>query len=92
MPRLRFTVRRMMVAVAIAALIVGAEAWRRRTRDYYRAKAMHFYAKANELLLSKDGFERHRDRYSYYLRMSLKYAKAHNRPWLPVAPDPPEPN
>ncbi len=46
LPRPRFTVRRMMIAVAVVALLVGSEMTRRRWA-YFRAIA-HSYAGAEE--------------------------------------------
>jgi hypothetical protein len=99
LPRVRFTVRRMMVAVAIIGLIFGvAEMMRRRAR---------FANEAETWALLADLFERGRfisvhsptdivpkppARFAaYYRMMAEKYRVAARFPFLPVPPDPPEP-
>jgi hypothetical protein len=87
-PRVRFTVRRMMVAVAILANVLGLLVWvdRRATqfrdrRDFHR---MHWSA-------IDEGFAVEAAQAAYHRAMAEKYRGAAERPWLPVEPDPPEP-
>ncbi len=111
MPRFRFTVRRMMVAVAIAAfMLAGGELLRR--RNAYLEKAENF---RHDIVppsgwdmgggtLSEEEFRkqlaafqaegeaiRRTPRSRHYQAMARKYERAARYPWLPVAPDPPEP-
>jgi hypothetical protein len=87
-PRIRFTVRRMMVAVAIMAVLLGLFGWMdrraglfRERRDFHR---VHWSA-------IDEGFEVEAPPAAYHRAMAEKYRIAAERPWLPVAPDPPEP-
>jgi hypothetical protein len=145
LPRVRFTVRRMMVAVAIAALALGAEWLWNRSRYYARVAAFYTSHARSELNMARvlmgdpsaltpiyplvladgtsirfdDRFDGHgpggrffhphdapaladaataarlaascRLRAAGYYASRLKYEQAANIPWLPVAPDPPEP-
>jgi hypothetical protein len=101
----RFTVRRLMVAVAVVGVIGGGwiEGERRRARfrelvKVYTLQVMNYSA----IMYSGPGgehFEKYvRDRraknakpLAYYTEMLRKYQFAARYPWLPVAPDPPEP-
>ena len=103
LPRVRFTVRRMMVAVAVvavAALIQGGEFLRRRSHDY-AARADNYAVELTlggaeepwppitaEEIISE---QRKAERLRYYSAMEQKYRHAARRPWLPVEPDPPPP-
>jgi hypothetical protein len=78
LPRVRFTVRRMMVAVAVLALAVGWWKQGERRRARFRALAIVHLIEANEPT-------------DYHGRTAVKYMWATRYPWLPVAPDPPEP-
>ncbi len=109
LPRVRFTVRRMMVAVAILAIGFAALALGIRSEDY-REKAE--YAAIWETYNAElaDNMERHREAWAhigdvpveiriakcgrlrdYYRDYKQKYRRLARYPWLPVAPDPPEP-
>jgi hypothetical protein len=84
--RPRFTVRRLMVAVAVVGVVlgIGSDLDRRRRRfldlrSYYREKAVIHSECWTRIVSMRD----------YYL--SRKYERAARYPWLPVAPDPPEP-
>lgn len=89
LPRPRFTVRRLMVLVALlgALLGVGIEGNRRMTRFSRRA----FYHRVNAMGPGVDlgpAFERKR---AWHEQMERKYDYAAGHPWLPVAADPPPP-
>jgi hypothetical protein len=107
-PRVRFTVRRMMVAVAIIGIVVwlgiaGGRHWRyRRLAASYASKeslARNF--SSGELTATRITFFLKRPcgesttsvmaHLGYYAEMRAKYDHAARHPWLPVAPDPPEP-
>ncbi len=87
LPRVRFTVRRMMVAVAVAACIFCLIERRRR-----------FLIIVGRLRMPDARFLRHPGDADYVLRLArwhdelqAKYEFAAAHPWLPVAPDPPAP-
>jgi hypothetical protein len=106
LPRVRFTVRRMMVSVAVASSCVAAylvatrggefreEAIEYLQREQFRVKAEHYGHRLADLSDIKvipghpDPLHRRRE---YYDQMRKKYERAARYPWLPVAPDPPEP-
>ena len=110
MPRARFTIRRMMVAVAIVALLLGGDVLRRKRSGYLaradaeaarelesRAK-VKVYEGAIETSAAPsvaEGYrhrvEMYRDEANHHGRLRRKYARAARYPWLPVEPDPPEP-
>jgi hypothetical protein len=94
MPRVRFTVRRLMIAVAIFALVLGGLVARGR---HLRHVGDEFERKGRKLYLEYrrgDWIEKStvaENRWlAYYLRMRDKYRKAARRPWLRVDPVPPE--
>lgn len=91
--RVRFTVRRMMIAVAIVAAMMGWFALQRRAERFQQRAALHG-REAEEIqdyremgidepLLNK--------RLAYHTEMRRKYDRGVLYPWLPMAPDPPEP-
>jgi hypothetical protein len=82
----RFTIRRMMVGVAILGLSLGFLAERR--ARFLRIAARHeessrFYRLYPGFYIPSGAF--------YDIEMELKYERAARYPWLPVEPDPPEP-
>jgi hypothetical protein len=101
-PRVRFTVRRLMVAVAVVALLsrVGVEGERRRHR-FQRLELDHLILSVHAEVALQGGPAREfyqpisdRDlkaRVGYHRRMVAKYAWAARNSWLPVGPDPPPP-
>ena len=117
-PRVRFTVRRLMVATAIVAVIFRGIQLRRRSVDYAAnaryyemredsAKALHRYTamlfpgrpveSIRRFEFGLVGITTERDGAhlvkieEYYGRKAALYRRAARYPWLPVAPDPPEP-
>ena len=105
MPRVRFTVRGMMIAVAILAVMacVSPEAvqWIELSRRY-RAEALHHRLWAEEFergvsrnMAARPARRRVADedrRMAVWERAAeAKYARLARYPWLPVSPDPPEP-
>ena len=56
MPRFRFTVRRMMIAVAGIALLFGAETLRRRSDSYRARAAYHGHEEEMQQYLLNGGF------------------------------------
>ena len=112
LPRVRFTVRRMMVAVAVFGLLFGAGVTRQRWA--YNRSMVNYHANEERrmrLLLSGGwitetdeagtrkklrvgrNIEREpvQQRLMYHILMGDRYQRAARRPWLAVAPDPPEP-
>jgi hypothetical protein len=103
MTRFRFTIRRMMVAVAIAAVILGP--WQRSAK--FREKANEFASLSvpprlapdrlpgivtPEMTRAQDAKRRRIELWcAWQASMSAKYERASRCPWLSVAPDPPEP-
>ena len=93
-PRPRFTVRRLMIAVAVVAVLLGVVVGLKRRSDRFRAIALRYAAKHKEDRMAYDVVAdegRFLRRYDYHLSMQRKYEMATERPWLPVPPDPPEP-
>ncbi len=104
LPRVRFTVRRLMVAVALAAVAIGGVAWvarvERLASEYRRQYARHsaevqrYGEEASKALGLGGGRERHvraSRLAAYHARLESKYGRAAHNPWLPVEPDPPPP-
>ena len=98
-PRVRFTVRRLMVAVAVVAILCGASVLVRRS-SYFRAKAVRYRVRVgmersllSMLMMRYDSSEPEwagprRRRISRLQELMRKYDRAARYPWLPVAPDP----
>jgi hypothetical protein len=87
----RFTVRRLMVVVAASATAFAVPGWTdHRRAEFLRVAAWHdeesFIASA--FWGGCPGFAR---RKPYHQYMARKYRDAALHPWLPVEPDPPEP-
>lgn len=99
LPRVRFTVRRLMVATAIVACIVrvGVELEPRRARFVRRAVGClrrENLASSSAFRLRESGdpsYFRAARRAEFYGRLREKYELAAEHPWLPVWPDPPAP-
>ena len=97
-PRVRFTVRRMMVAVAVVALVLGgvlrALDLARRSAEY-RRKATEAEKHEKRLVSYSKRYperaKRLRALSGDWASVKEKYHRAARYPWLPVAPDPPEP-
>jgi hypothetical protein len=95
LPRVRFTVRRLMVAVAIAGLAFGglkySEILRSRSVRYRELATVHEFA-ALELQLAKYlGEPPEPLRVLYHNALAQKYHRAASQPWFLAEPDPPEP-
>jgi hypothetical protein len=88
-PRVRFTVRRMMVAIAVVAIYLGWSRWMERRSERFRALWVEHVNKIG--VISSPRPSPHEVQGYYHLKMCEKYRAAMNRPWLPVEPDPPEP-
>jgi hypothetical protein len=91
-PRVRFTTGGLMVAVAIAALAIGMVArsrrlgevaTRHRARSFEESQLMPRPGGGMVELLTKRG--------EWHRTMADKYERAARRPWLPIPPDPTQP-
>jgi hypothetical protein len=107
LPRVRFTVRRMMIAVAVVAILIGVglqvKGLYQRFHECSRQASTHgFYGEcldrlANEWAQKDDRIEsltqakRLRLLAEYQRRIKAKYEAAKWRPWIDVEPDPPGP-
>jgi hypothetical protein len=87
-PQVRFTVRRMLVAVAVVATVLGLLMWvDRRAREFRDRRDFHRVRWS----AIDEGFEVEDAPAAYHRAMAEKYRRAAERPWLPVEPDPPVP-
>jgi hypothetical protein len=102
-PRLRFTVRRLLLVVALAATSVwGVKMWRlsreyaRRAQSYTDSEwlekgiLVHKVAQG-ELAGYHALLSQHKQRAAFYAAQARKYERAARDSWLPVEPDPPAP-
>ena len=101
LPRLRFTVRRMMVGVAILAIpcwiVERGSRFQGLAKDH-RSKAgvlgfdFNVSSGARKLLITgEDGKPLSKAQHEWHSTLGDKDGQAASRPWLPVEPDPPEP-
>jgi hypothetical protein len=98
LPRMRFTVRRLMVAVAVVAVAIAGIDLAHKAIGYRLAASRHAMIQ-HGLVLPESGpaelierAKRHNDKLrAYHESLRRKYEFAASHPWLPVAPDPPEP-
>lgn len=103
-PRVRFTVRRLMIAVAILALTIRAVVWvgeMRKLSAEYERRAFEFglsTARLRSGVQRSDGSmaSRYDDENNYRedawaCKLAEKYWRLSDYPWLPVEPDPPPP-
>jgi hypothetical protein len=93
--RPQFTVRRLLIGVAITAVALGVPPWSRRRGESFRQRAI-YHAEESEGGwvdggLTKAQIDRIQSRLAYHGMMAVKYRWAARYPWLPVAPDPPLP-
>jgi hypothetical protein len=94
LPRLQFTVRRLMVAVAMMGVVLGVTIER---RDRFRNVAAHHQAETKKLVSRHPEIVYgHPDdpiirRIEWHEPMRLKDERAVRYPWLPVGLDPPDP-
>jgi hypothetical protein len=102
--RVRFTVRRLMAAVAVVGVIAGllVEGERRRVRfrdlaAWHEAEVMRYFVliPGGESEYQRRAFQRYEEVFGptiiYHGSLRLKYERAARLPWLPVTPDPPPP-
>jgi hypothetical protein len=103
--RVRFTVRTVMVAVAVVAIGLGVYdtgcRWTSHRKRCLKAVAAHEWAaemfrgrlhnNASAFYPTEADLRWAKLRAEYHERMARRWAQAATRPWEPVAPDPPEP-
>jgi hypothetical protein len=84
-----------MIAVAVVGVVLGLFLLVKRREDEFRRQAVHHtnelagcYAPEGLTTAQVGAILRRRD---YHRAMMIKYERAARYPWLPVAPDPPEP-
>jgi hypothetical protein len=103
-PRPRFTLRRMMIGLAIVALPLRAIFWvaEMRTKSLaYERRAESFAwitARSGSVTFTSDGRfintwenENHWLEDAWACKLAEKYRRLSDYPWLPVEPDPPPP-
>ncbi len=95
-PRIRFTLRQIMALVAIVAISLGLGMWAGkmlRLLELYQRRAAEYGGLKYQRIGMATMLYGERDRRHERWRMGLlaKYEQAARRPWLPVEPDPPEP-
>jgi hypothetical protein len=81
----RFTVRRLMVAVAIVSVTLGTSSWMKRRARWFQYEATRHLGACIDCLSSS-----WTDRAAYHRDMLSKYEWAACYPWFPVGPDPTE--
>ena len=82
----RMTTRRWMVAVAVVRLLLGTYRILRSIEDFRMDCAV-------QMLIHDLGPDfRNLRKAAYHAAMFRKWERACNYPWLPVEPDPPEPD
>jgi hypothetical protein len=87
----RFTLRRLMVLVALAGASLGLWAWMARRSAEYRKKAL-FYEGMFITMVWQDHSPPPGLAHNLWVgKMASKYRYAASYPWWPVEPDPPEP-
>jgi hypothetical protein len=99
LPRVRVTVRRLMIAVAVVGIVLGPLVYLgQRSRRFGQISRVHVRAMSDGAIeaakLKRRGDPRAKLAYAradYHQAMWLKYFHAARYPWLPVEPDPPVP-
>ena len=100
LPRVRFTVRRLMVAVAIAGLIWGSGLFILRRSERFRWLERHHDMRTSHHIITTPyytalwngvGERVSPGKARWHVEMARKYDFAARFPFLPVPPDPPEP-
>jgi hypothetical protein len=98
LPRFRFSMRGMMVAVAIVVVALGVLATRSRRFQSlatdHRARVMQHTIGSTQIGPYAEGYDSEYRQVTQWLSdwhhaMAMKYQLAAGRPWLPIPPDPP---
>ena len=90
-PRFRFTLQLMMVVVAVVCVSCAGFVAIKRRRERLEFLRQYWWARAYRegYHLAFDGGSQAKS--DHYLLLYKKYDRATRYPWLPVEPDPPEP-
>jgi hypothetical protein len=100
LPRVRFTIWRMMVAVAVLAVLLASVVWAARMAWLSKSYRGHAFSlglieadttRSLTLTMGKRGKAKLRRYQEYFRSLRLKYEHAARYPWLPVEPDRSEP-
>ncbi|MDB5352838.1 MAG: hypothetical protein JWN86_4085 [Planctomycetota bacterium] len=97
LPRFRFTVRRMMIAVAIVAGLIWAGLELLGRSERFLARSLEHVGDAameGTLVITEDGpayVGMKSEKARWHEAMRRKYDYYGRRPWLPVPPDSPQP-
>src|SRR5262245_54718649 len=104
LPRVRFTVRLLVAAVAVVAFILAGADRLRRRRESFQHRAEVFSRKSGEAFMAAQVTRSgnlfvwdprtspaHEALSVHYDALRVKYERAAAHPWRPVTPDPPEP-
>ena len=93
----RFRLRTLLVAVAVVAVVLGFVCWKRemeRRAYVYQRRAFYHLVRGfdgvRDWIRARRSPEVHR-RVVYHDALAKKWHRAWRYPWLPVEPDPPEP-
>ena len=105
--RVRFTIRGLMVAVAILAVVLVTVLGVRRRRESFGQRARMFAQKARDEIRDEENYRMtrrgsefgydartttaHYKLVEHYWALQEKYDQAAAQPWRLIAPDPPEP-
>jgi hypothetical protein len=89
--RLRFTVRRMMIATSVVAGMLGPASVLSRRAEAFRLRSDQLSIEWMNLGYHDQDSPAVRTREEYLAGLVEKYRYAARYPWLPVEPDPPEP-
>jgi len=95
-PRPRFTVRRLMAAVAVVTVVLGIVSGVRRRAERFRMIAAYHQSSYHFTSLINPSWNAAKEakaiaKNNWHGNTTMKYDYAADHPWLPVAPDPPEP-
>jgi hypothetical protein len=105
--RVRFTIRGLMVAIAILAVVLGIVDGVRRRRESFARRARMYAQKARDEIRDAENYQitrrgsefgydarttaAHYELVEHYWALQEKYDQAAARPWRLIAPDPPAP-
>lgn len=88
LPRVRFTVRRLMVAVAVVGLLFGMAD---RSRRFSAIADLYGGYRVQASVTTPEEIRQLKEWNAYRKAFYLKYRRAARYPWLPIESDPPEP-
>ncbi len=91
LPRVRVTVRWLMVAVALIGLALGLTHWLRRRAERFNQLSRWHQRNVLEIAYGPGPFPEKEARLRHHRRLTEKYERAARHPYFSVAPDPPEP-